>query len=126
MLAELDVRKNVKLDYLNCRGNSLKQLDLSSNVNLTYLSCFKNNLTELDLSKNAKLSVASPSIDEQAITDTKAVLKRSGNGYVLNMNELVPGIDLTRVTRRWKMPSLVSRPFPKPRRRCFKMAAAAC
>ena len=98
VLAELDVRKNVKLDYLNCRGNSLKQLDLSSNVNLTYLSCFKNNLTELDLSKNAKLSVASPSIDEQAITDTKAVLKRSGNGYVLNMNELVPGIDLTRVT----------------------------
>ncbi|MCM1500480.1 MAG: hypothetical protein NC124_18620 [Clostridium sp.] len=54
-LKKLDVSKNTKLEYLNCFGNKLTKLNLSKNKNLTDLYCFENKLTKLDLSKNVKL-----------------------------------------------------------------------
>ncbi len=54
-LYNLDVSKNTKLTYLDCRGNMLSKLDLSKNTALEHLDCSNNSFTTLDLSKNTAL-----------------------------------------------------------------------
>jgi hypothetical protein len=52
----LDVSKNIKMQYLHCGGNlMLKKLDVKNNTNLTSLMCYSNGLKELDVSKCTKL-----------------------------------------------------------------------
>lgn len=54
-LVELDLSKNLTLEWLNCRNTSLKTLDLSKNKALVYLDCYGQRLTSLDLSNNPEL-----------------------------------------------------------------------
>jgi len=56
-LSELDVSKNLKLEYLDCGDNDLASLDISSNTALVTLRCNNNNLTELDISENTALEI---------------------------------------------------------------------
>ena len=55
-LTSIDVSNNTKLQYLDCRGNSLKDLDLKNNTQLTNLRCDDNLLTSLDISNNTALT----------------------------------------------------------------------
>ena len=52
---ELDVSKNPKLEYLDCRRNQLISLDISNNIELMKLDCGYNQLAKLDISKNTML-----------------------------------------------------------------------
>ena len=54
-LTELDVSKNVWLEWLDCRNNQLTSIDLSQNTEIYGFRCDSNKLTSLDLSKNPML-----------------------------------------------------------------------
>ena len=54
-ITSLDVSKNTKLQYLNCRGTDISSLDVSNNPDLRELNCVATDLTELDVSHNKNL-----------------------------------------------------------------------
>ena len=57
-LADLDLKSNKALKYLNCQRpytGGLTQLDLSQNKALTYLDCSSQHIAILDLSQNTEL-----------------------------------------------------------------------
>ena len=56
-LVELDLSKNILLEYLYCRGNQLVNLDLSENSLLTSLNCSVNNLESLILNNGNNLNI---------------------------------------------------------------------
>jgi len=55
-LIELDLSRNISLNWLNCEGNQLTALDVSRNRALTDLFCNDNRLIALDLSQNRALT----------------------------------------------------------------------
>lgn len=55
-LSEIDLSNNTLIDTLGCNGNNLTTIDLSHNPNLVRLVAHHNNLKELDFSHNAKLA----------------------------------------------------------------------
>lgn len=66
-LTNLDISKNIKLEYLDCSYNRsynynngyeeiyIRNLDISKNTNLRYLDVHNNQISTLDLSKNIEL-----------------------------------------------------------------------
>ena len=54
-IKELDVSKNTKLKYLNCKDCGLTELNVSVSTRLEYLDCSHNYMRELDVSENTKL-----------------------------------------------------------------------
>lgn len=56
VLTELDLSKNVALEYLDCSNNKLTYLDVSKNMNLETLYCSDNQLASLDISLNKKIT----------------------------------------------------------------------
>lgn len=95
-ISELNVSALPELVELICRNNQLTSLDVSKNTKLTDLTCSGNHLASLELSNNPALEDAF--IGEQTISETAAKMLPDGGGYALNFNELVPGMDLSRVT----------------------------
>ena len=89
-----------ELIELFCESNQLTSLDVSKNTDLKYLTCYDNHLTSLDLSNNPALSSGvylGVTLSPQTISETTAKMLPNGGG-MLNFNELVPEIDLSRVT----------------------------
>jgi hypothetical protein len=61
-LSELDISKNLDLNYLNCSGstlmkNYLTSLDISNNILLEHLICRENQIENLDISANTELKI---------------------------------------------------------------------
>ncbi len=88
-LKELDVSKNINLNFLDCSNNKLTSLDVSKNTNLITLYCSKNELTSLDVSKNINLHVLGCSNNKLTSLDLSkntelTTLQCSGN----NLTEL--------------------------------------
>jgi|GEM_PF-1796316 len=54
-ITEVDVSKNIALEYLYLDSNALTSIDVSKNTNLQSLNISYNALTKIDLSKNKKL-----------------------------------------------------------------------
>ena len=52
----IGIEKLIKLTFLDCSTNQLRELDISKNINLNRLYCYNNELTELDIIKNIKLT----------------------------------------------------------------------
>lgn len=95
-ISELNVTANPALESLSCFKNQLTTLDMNQNTKLKHLYCYNNHLASLELSNNPALEDAF--IGEQTISETAAKMLPDGGGYALNFNELVPGMDLSRVT----------------------------
>ena len=51
----LNLKKNIKLEKIDCSYSAIKDLDFSANTNLKYLNCAGCHLTALDVSSNPKL-----------------------------------------------------------------------
>lgn len=98
-MTELNVSKNVALNYLNCATNKLTSLDISKNPALTYLNCNNNTiisinfgdgdaleelrcqsnrLTELNLSKFASLSLLGCAYNQMTTLDVSMTAIGSG------------------------------------------------
>ena len=98
-MTELNVSKNVALNYLNCATNKLTSLDISKNPALTYLNCnnntissinfgdgdaleelrcHSNRLTELNLSKFASLSLLGCAYNQMTTLDVSMTAIGSG------------------------------------------------
>ncbi len=56
-LMELDVSKNMELEYLDVYNNQLTYIDVSKNLELYFFRITNNQLTYIDISKNAELTV---------------------------------------------------------------------
>ena len=79
-LTQLDVSKNVALQYLNCYNNQLTQLDVSRNTNLTNLYCGSNQLTQLDVSRNTNLT------DLSCVGNQLTQLDVSNNTHLIDLS----------------------------------------
>jgi Leucine-rich repeat (LRR) protein len=54
-ISELDLAKNLALEFLDCAENRISSLDLAKNTNLTILNCGRNQIQTLDVSANPGL-----------------------------------------------------------------------
>lgn len=98
-MTELNVSKNVALNYLNCATNKLTSLDISKNPALTYLNCNYNTVnsinfgdspvleelrcqynqfTELDLSNLTSLSLLDCGYNQMTTLDVSMTALGSG------------------------------------------------
>lgn len=98
-MTELNVSKNVALNYLNCATNKLTSLDISKNPALTYLNCNYNTVnsinfgdspvleelrcqynqfTELDLSNLTSLSLLDCGYNQMTTLDVSMTAIGSG------------------------------------------------
>lgn len=98
-MTELNVNKNVALNYLNCATNKLTSLDISKNPALTYLNCNYNTVnsinfgdspvleelrcqynqfTELDLSNLTSLSLLDCGYNQMTTLDVSMTALGSG------------------------------------------------
>lgn len=64
-ITDLDVSKNIRLEYLHCQSNLLSSLDVSRNRYLNFLSCGSNQLSRLDISRNHNLGTIIDLYDTQ-------------------------------------------------------------
>ena len=92
-LTELDCSGNPALESLICPVNQIAELDVSGCPNLTTLYCYRNQLRRLDLSGNPQLLSGSCIINQEV----QAIYTAAGDGWVLNMADLVSAENLGRV-----------------------------
>ncbi len=115
-LQSLDLSKNVEVDYIYCRNNSisdvvlpsdkylglvdlgqnkLSSLDLTKNRDIYYLDCSGNQLTELDLSTNTGLEHLNCSDNMISELDISSLANFYSSGGVLYVGNQKNGATLT-------------------------------
>lgn len=92
-LTELDCSGNPALESLICPVNRISKLDVSGCPNLTTLYCYRNQLRRLDLSGNPQLPSGSCIMNQEI----QAVYTAAGDGWTLDMADLVSAENLGRV-----------------------------
>ena len=90
---ELDLSKNIALEFLYCNDTSLYFLDLSGNIALRTLECSNSNLTDLDLSQNVNLFSLNCNNNDLSLLD---VSKNKSLKYFKCDNNAIFGLDVSR------------------------------